>query len=53
MLTRFVPLWTRATAGDLHGPVDYVIANSMTLVPSALIGDLWIHFASFKAPQTA
>jgi HAMP domain-containing protein len=52
VLTPFVPLWTLAPVGDLHGLVDYVIAYSMALAPGALIGVLWIYFASFKAPQT-
>jgi len=53
ILTPFVPLWTLAPIGDLHGVVDVVMAYAMALAPASLIGVLWVYFSSLNTPKAS
>lgn len=46
VITPFVPLWTLAPVGDLHGLVDYVFAYSIALAPAAIFGVFWVDIRS-------
>jgi len=53
ILTPFVPVWTLAPAGDLHGLVDVVIAYSFALMPATIVGVVWVYFGSLRHAQAA
>jgi sulfite exporter TauE/SafE len=53
VITPFVPLWTLAPIGDLHGMVDYISAYGMALAPGAVVGVLWMYFGSFRSAKAA
>jgi len=46
VITPFVPLWTLAPVGDLHGFVDYIFAYSIALAPAAIFGVFWVDIRS-------
>jgi len=46
VITPFVPLWTLAPVGDLHGLVDYVFAYTVALAPAAIFGVFWVDIRS-------
>jgi sulfite exporter TauE/SafE len=51
VLTPFIPVWTLAPVGDLHGGVDIVIAYSFALMPATIMGVLWVYFGSLRHAQ--
>jgi hypothetical protein len=50
VITPFVPVWTLAPIGDLHGLVDYVFAYSIALAPAAVCGVFWVYIRSQLQP---
>jgi len=52
ILTPFVPVWTLAPVGDLHGLIDYVLAFAMALAPAAIFGVSWVYIGSLREPAT-
>ena len=53
IITPFVPVWTLAPVGDLHGLIDYLSAYGMALAPGAVVGVLWMYVRSFSQPRAA
>jgi sulfite exporter TauE/SafE len=51
ILTPFIPVWTLAPVGDLHGLVDVLIAYSFALMPAAIVGVIWVYFGSMRHAQ--
>lgn len=48
ILTPFIPVWTLAPVGGLHGWIDYLSAFGMALAPAALVGIVWVYFGSLR-----
>lgn len=46
VIAPFVPLWTLAPVGDLHGLIDYVFAYSIALAPASIFGVFWVYIRS-------
>lgn len=49
-ITPFVPVWTLAPIGDLHGLVDYFFAYSIALAPASVCGVFWVDIRSRLQP---